>query len=109
MPKRSEQAATNFTQAAQAAIEASKTPATGYSDQQLSVFEQRRKELEALEQKDTAPVFTSDAHKARYLTELSATTELPPVEKAWLHAYRSRNKAATRFLDDLLTSKKSIK
>lgn len=109
MPKRSEQVATNFTQAAQAAIEASKTPATGYSDQQLSVFEQRRKELEALEQKDTAPVFTSDAHKARYLTELSATTELPPVEKAWLHAYRSRNKAAVRFLDDLLTSKKSIK
>ncbi|WP_166838672.1 Mu transposase C-terminal domain-containing protein [Rheinheimera pleomorphica] len=109
MPKRSEQVSTNLTQAAQAAIEASKTPTTGYSDQQLSVFEQRRQELEALERKDNAPVFTSDSHKARYLTELSINTELPPVEKAWLHAYRSRNKAAVRFLDEILASKKAHK
>lgn len=109
MPKRSQQVSTSLTQAAQAAIEASKTPVTGYSDQQLNVFEQRRQELEALERKDNAPVFTSDSHKARYLTELSINTELPPVEKAWLHAYRNRNKVASRVLDEILTSKKAIK
>jgi len=109
LPKRSEQVSNNLTQAAFAAIEASKTPATGYTEQQLSAFEQRRQQLEALERKDDAPVFTSDAHKARYLTEMSITTELPPVEKAWLHAYRSRSKVAARVLDEILNSKKATK
>ncbi|WP_027671274.1 Mu transposase C-terminal domain-containing protein [Rheinheimera baltica] len=109
LPKRSEQVSNNLTQAAFAAIEASKTPATGYTEQQLNAFEQRRQQLEALERKDNAPVFTSDAHKARYLTEMSITTELPPVEKAWLHAYRSRSKVAARVLDEILNSKKATK
>ena len=109
MPKRSEQVSTNLTQAAEAAIAASKAAKPAYTEQQLSEFEKRRKELEALEQKAPTPVFSSDAHKARYLTELSVSTDLPAVEKAWLHDYRRRNKAAARMLDDILTSKKAIK
>ncbi|MCB5226144.1 Mu transposase C-terminal domain-containing protein [Alishewanella sp. 16-MA] len=109
MPKRSEQAVTNLTQAAQAAIAASNKTEQAYTEQQLSEFEKRRKELEALEQKAPTPVFSSDAHKARYLTELSFNTELPAVEKAWLHDYRRRNKVAARMLDDILNSKKATK
>ncbi|MEE2025062.1 Mu transposase C-terminal domain-containing protein [Alkalimonas mucilaginosa] len=109
MPKRSEQAVTNLTQAAEAAIAASQQTEPAYTEQQLSEFEKRRKELEALEKKAATPVFSSDAHKARYLTELSLSTDLPAVEKAWLHDYRRRNKAAARMLDEMFNTNKASK
>lgn len=79
-----------------------------YTAAQLSEFEQKRKSLEVLETY-TKPIFETDAHKARYLTELSIKTELPATEKAWLHQYRRNNRAAAALLDDILESAKTIK
>lgn len=107
MPKRSVEASSTAIESARAALNAADTKQQGYSEQQLNVFEQRRQQLEILEAK-AKPIFETDAHKARYLTELSTRTELEPTEKAWLHAFRRSNKAAAALLDDILESAKII-
>ncbi|WP_337840480.1 Mu transposase C-terminal domain-containing protein [Rheinheimera sp.] len=82
----------------QALQQADKKPA--YTPEQLSEFERRRAQLEVLEN-SAKPIFETDAHKARYLTELSQKTELPAVEKAWLHQFRRNNRAAAAMLDEM--------
>ncbi|WP_416305176.1 Mu transposase C-terminal domain-containing protein [Neptunicella sp. SCSIO 80796] len=103
-PKPSEQVSTNITQAAEQALQASQPKQTGYTEQQLTQLEQRRKELELAESlANDTPIFKNDHHKARYLTQrlLEHASSVTPVEKAWLHAYRANNKASARMLDKL--------
>jgi putative transposase len=107
-PKPSQNITTVATQSATTAMQ---NQSNGYTEQQISSFEQRRKELIEIEKTGNeiaaTPVFVGgDNQKARYLTQLSVGTELPPVEKAWLHQYRRANTAAARMLDEILTAEK---
>jgi putative transposase len=106
-PKPSQTVNTTGTHGAAAAI-ANKD--SGFTEQQKNTFEQRRKELIELQKAtteiSTTPVFTGDAQKARYLTQLSVTNDLPPLEKAWLHDYRRANPAAARMLDEMQQTQK---
>jgi hypothetical protein len=104
LPKPSNQSNNATANAIKQAITISEKPS--YTEKQLSEFEMRRQQITELEKTKT-PVFTSDAHKARFLTELSINTELPAIEKSWLHDFRRRNKAASRVLDEILNSKKA--
>lgn len=106
-PKPSQNINTTATKGAAAALA---TPDNGFTEQQKNTFEQRRKQLIELEKFDneinTTPVFAGDAQKARYLTQLGITTDLPAIEKAWLHNYRRANPAAARMLDDIQQAEK---
>ena len=79
------------------------TETQGYSEEQKSEFEKRRKELEAVEAIRTSaePTFSSDHQKARYFTERKTKGLLSPSEKAWLHQYRRENRRAAAMLDNL--------
>lgn len=77
---------------------------SGFSEQQKSDFERRRKELEAIEHASAEPTFRDDHHKARFYTEQNQKGALDPLEKNWLHQYRAKNPRAAAMLDSLYQS-----
>ena len=102
-PKASTTVETSATKGAESAID--NQVESGYSQERLSEFEQRRKQLQAihdLENSSSEPVFNNDHHKARYLTERQVQAPLSVNEAAWLTQYRREHTAAARLLDQLI-------
>lgn len=102
-PKASTTVETTATKSAESAIESQID--VGYTEAQLSEFEQRRKQLQEihdLENSPSEPVFNNDHHKARYLTERQLQATLSVTEATWLSQYRRDHTAAARMLDKLI-------
>ncbi|WP_299072788.1 Mu transposase C-terminal domain-containing protein [uncultured Paraglaciecola sp.] len=71
-----------------------------YSQEQINVFEARRKELEIIEGiNTTTSVYKNDHHKARCLTIQKRDASITNLDKAWLHKYRNANPNAAKMLD----------
>ncbi|GAB5379003.1 MAG: DNA-binding protein [Aliiglaciecola sp.] len=102
-PKKSEFASTPSINSAQEAL-SSRTKLETYSEEQKTIFERRRQELEEqkrIDEEFSKPTFTNEFQRAKYLTEADANASIPPLDKAWLHDYRRRNKRSALVLDTL--------
>lgn len=104
-PKQSENINTIATQSASAAL-VNKDKEPTYTQAELNVFEQRRKEIEMQKGFEcTASIYHNDHHKARCLAIQNRDASITPAEKAWLHQYRRENPQAVKMLDRLVANK----
>jgi transposase InsO family protein len=103
LPKQSVEHTNVITQSAIKALESK--PVTTYSDEQLSEFEKRRKQLEneaAAANVNPAPLFNNTRDKAMYHKKQRLTNQLSDVDAGWLNTWEQQNRALSARLDDLL-------
>lgn len=103
LPKQSVEHTNVITQSAIKALDSK--PVTTYSDEQLSEFEKRRKQLNdeaAAANINPAPLFNNPQDKAMYHKRQRLNNQLNDVDAGWLKTWEQQNRALSARLDDLL-------
>ena len=104
LPKQSVEHTNVITQSATKALDSK--PAVGFSDEQLSEFEKRRKQLEietAIANVNPTPLFDNPQSKAMFHKKQRLTNQLSEVDATWLNTWEQNNRASSKRLDDLLS------
>lgn len=104
LPKQSVEHTNVITQSAIKALDSK--PVTTYSDEQLSEFEKRRKQLEneaAAANVNPTPLFNNPQDKAMFHKKQRLANQLSDVDAGWLNTWEQQNRALSARLDDLLT------
>ncbi|MGR3981733.1 Mu transposase C-terminal domain-containing protein [Pseudoalteromonas sp. 1181_04] len=104
LPKQSVEHTNVITQSAIKALDSK--PVTTYSDEQLSEFERRRKQLSdetAAANINPVPLFNNPQDKAMYHKKQRLNNQLSDVDALWLNTWEQQNRALSARLDDLLT------
>lgn len=104
LPKQSVEHTNVITQSAIKALDSK--PLTRFSDEQLSEFEQRRKQLEeeaAAANVNPTPLFNNTRDKAMFHKKQRLANQLSDVDATWLTTWEQQNRALSARLDDLLT------
>ncbi|MBB1292986.1 Mu transposase C-terminal domain-containing protein [Pseudoalteromonas sp. SR41-4] len=104
LPKQSVEHTNVITQSAIKALDSK--PVTTYSDEQLSEFERRRKQLSdetAAANINPVPLFNNPQDKAMYHKKQRLNNQLSDVDALWLNTWELQNRALSARLDDLLT------
>lgn len=104
LPKQSVEHTNVITQSATKALDSK--PAVGFSDEQLSEFEKRRKQLEietAIANVNPTPLFDNPQSKAMFHKKQRLTNQLSESDATWLNTWEQNNRASSKRLDDLLS------
>ncbi len=103
LPKQSVEHTNVITQSAIKALDSK--PAVGFSDEQLSEFEKRRKQLDeetAVANVNPTPLFDNPQSKAMFHKKQRLENQLSDVDALWLNTWEQNNCATSKRLDDLL-------
>lgn len=104
LPKQSVEHTNVITQSATKALDSK--PTVGFSDEQLSEFEKRRKQLEietAIANVNPTPLFDNPQSKAMFHKKQRLTNQLSELDATWLNTWEQNNRASSKRLDDLLS------
>ena len=103
LPKQSVEHTNVITQSTIKALDSK--PAVGFSDEQLSEFEKRRKQLDeetAIANVNPTPLFDNPQSKAMFHKKQRLAKQLIDADAQWLNIWEQQNRASSKRLDDLL-------
>lgn len=103
LPKHNVEHTNVITQSATKALDSK--PAATYSDEQLSEFEKRRKQLDeeaAVTNVNPSPLFNNPQDKAMYHKKQKLNNQLSDTDATWLNTWEQQNRSLSNRLDDLI-------